>query len=145
MLQQKLSFVLQAALAWLAQQPAVHWLAPRMHAKLHNWQATAVTQCGLAAPDASAAVDASNGAYFPQLDSALHPLWAAGLTGGGQVIGGGDSGVDHGNCYFQDPAVDWQAGLSTDPATGITSFNSTKHRKIRLYVEFADGTDSNGE
>jgi hypothetical protein len=26
-------------------------------------------------------------------DGGTHPIWAAGLTGAGQVIGGGDSGV----------------------------------------------------
>ncbi len=30
------------------------------------------------------------------LDSSYHPLWAAGITGAGQVIGTGDSGL--GDC-----------------------------------------------
>lgn len=71
-------------LEWLSQHPAVHWVSARSPARLHNWQGTAVTQSATAAPVAPVALDRDQG---------THPLWAAGLTGGGQVIGGGDSGM----------------------------------------------------
>ncbi len=74
----------QVVLQWLAEQPAVHWVAPRAAVKLHNWQGTAIVQSASAAP-------------FPPLlltqDRGTHPVWAAGLTGAGQIIGGGDSGI----------------------------------------------------
>ena len=43
-----------------------------------------------------------------------------------------------------DPNVDWGAGLRTDPNTGVVSFDSERHRKIRLYVQLADDVDNNG-
>ncbi|BDA49389.1 probable c5a peptidase at N-terminal half [Coccomyxa sp. Obi] len=127
--------VLQEVLEWLAEQPAVHWLAPRAALRLHNWQGTAIVQSGNAAPDAPLALAADRG---------THPVWAAGLTGAGQVIGAGDSGVDRSNCYFNDPNVDWKAGLTTDPSSGVVTFSSEAHRKIRLYRQQADDIDNNG-
>ncbi len=62
----------------------MHWLAPRAALRLHNWQGTAIVQSGNAAPDAPVALAADRG---------THPVWAAGLTGAGQVIGAGDSGI----------------------------------------------------
>lgn len=41
---------------------------------------------------------------------------------------------DHTNCFFDDPDVNWAAGLSTD-ASGVVTFDSQTHRKIRLYRE----------
>jgi hypothetical protein len=171
--------MVQEVLQWLAQQPSVHWLAPRPAVKLHNWQGTAIVQSAAAAPDAPVALTQDGG---------THPIWAAGLTGAGQIIGGGDSGIgahpdfffcflllsakrppfyplihgaamegmpqslsevhvplaDRNNCFFNDPNVDWGAGLRTDPQTGGLLFDSQAHRKIRLYVEMADDLDGNG-
>ncbi len=62
----------------------MHWLVPRAALHLHNWQGTAIVQSGNAAPDAPVALVADRG---------THPIWAAGLTGAGQVIGAGDSGI----------------------------------------------------
>jgi hypothetical protein len=39
------------------------------------------------------------------VDPGMHPLWAAGLKGQGQVVGVGDSGVDMDSCFFFDPKV----------------------------------------
>lgn len=74
----------QDALRWLAMQPAVHWLAPWTPVRLHNWQGTAISQSAAAAPDAPVALTDDHGS---------HPVWAAGLTGQGQIIGAGDSGI----------------------------------------------------
>lgn len=76
--------VLQDALQWLAMQPAVHWLAPRAPFRLLNWQGTAISQSAAAAPDAPLPLTDDGGS---------HPVWAAGLTGQGQIIGAGDSGI----------------------------------------------------
>ena len=76
--------LLQDALQWLAMQPAVHWLAPRAPVRLHNWQGTAISQSAAAAPDTPVALTDDHGS---------HPIWAAGLTGQGQIIGAGDSGI----------------------------------------------------
>lgn len=69
---------------WLSHQPAVHWISRWGPGKLHNWQGTAVTQSATAAPQPPVALEQDQG---------THPLWAAGLTGAGQIIGGGDSGM----------------------------------------------------
>ena len=52
--------------------------------------------------------------------------------------------ADLDNCYFSDPAVNVLASLVTDNVTGLAEYNSVQHRKIRLYLELASGTDSNG-
>lgn len=62
----------------------MHWLAPRAALRLHNWQGTAIVQSGNAAPDTPVALTADRG---------THPIWAAGVTGAGQIIGAGDSGI----------------------------------------------------
>lgn len=75
---------MQEVLQWLADKPAVHWVAPRARLRLHNWQGTAIVQSGNAAPDSTVPLTQDRG---------THPAWAAGLTGGGQIIGAGDSGI----------------------------------------------------
>lgn len=74
----------QEALHWFAQQPTVHWVSAQPNIKLHNWDASAICQSAEAPPDAPTAVAD---------DAGSHPFWAAGLTGQGSVVGGGDSGV----------------------------------------------------
>ena len=124
---------------WLASQPATHWVsrssaAPGGHPA--NWQASSIIQSGHAASAAAGSVDWA-------ADPGSHPLWAAGVRGAGQVGGGGDSGVDVKSCYFDDPAVPFELR----PASGWGGpavFESTSHRKIRLYRALADATDHNG-
>lgn len=84
-------------LKWLARQPMVYWLAPRMQHTWDNLAASAVTQGAPAVARAGRAADAAA--------DGLHPIWAAGLRGEGQVVGVGDSGVDMDSCYFYDPKV----------------------------------------
>ena len=79
-----MSCALQEALQWLAEQPAVHWLSPRAPLSAHNWQGTAISQSASAAPDAPVSLLEDHG---------THPIWAAGLTGQGQIVGAGDSGI----------------------------------------------------
>ncbi len=81
---QCLGLPLQAVLSWLADRPAVQWLAPLAKIQQYNYQASCITQANIA--DLSWAAVHNN-------DTNYHPLWAAGITGAGQVIGCGDSGV----------------------------------------------------
>ncbi len=81
----------QEAVQWLSAQAAVHWLEVAGTARLHNWQGTAVSQSATAAPGAPTLLTQDQG---------THPIWAAGLTGSGQTIGGGDSGMGTASCSF---------------------------------------------
>jgi subtilisin family serine protease len=116
-------------LQWLAQRPAVHWVDPAPKLRLNNAQASSITQSAKPFPR-----DGS------MLDAGLHPLWAAGITGRGQVIGCGDSGLDVYHCFFVDPSID----LKVTVVDGKRTFDSPDHRKIRYYRAYADTEDSNG-
>ena len=59
-------------------------------------------------------------------------LWSHGLTGSGQVIGFGDSGLDFQSCFFSDPD---HPGL---PANGVLEGN---RRKLIFYKQIADDKD----
>ena len=66
------------------------------------------------------------------------PLWDAGLHGEGEVVGIGDSGLDHDSCYFYDPANP----LTITP-NQINNFPA--HNKVAQYVPFAStGEDEDG-
>jgi hypothetical protein len=108
---------------------------PRKAAR--NRDSAAVVQGGVAAPGAPA------GAAAAALDPAVHPVWAAGITGEGQVMGMADSGVDVQHCFFADAAVPFE--LVAEPVGGARQFSSEKHRKIRLYrAVYADSLDTSG-
>lgn len=92
-------FLLQAVLKWLSQRPAVHWIEPAAKLQLYNNKASSITQSGQPLPSPwSPSVNA---------DADHHPLWAAGITGAGQVIGCGDSGV--GGCQGSSDCCDYPA------------------------------------
>jgi hypothetical protein len=59
----------------------------------------------------------------------LRPAWRAGLTGAGQVAGVGDTGLDLGSCFFDDPD-----GRRPGP----------RHRKVEGYRAIADAGDATG-
>ena len=137
---------------WLAAQPATHWLSPAsLEASTMNWQASAIIQSGKGAPSASGNAVA---------DAATHPLWAADVTGRGQVIGGGDSGLDLSHCFFADPDVPielksvgssgnsggWRGffGGGNGGGGGGSVFESEKHRKIRLYRSTSNASPNGG-
>lgn len=122
----------EGVVAWLASRPAVQWVAPLPRSFVRNRQASVITQSGKPAPN-SGSVD---------LDPSLHPVWAAGITGKNQVMGQGDSGIDYNHCFFVDPTVDWNSAIVN--VAGVRTFESTTHRKIRLYRAFADFSDANG-
>ena len=74
---------LPALLEWLAERPAVQWVAPAPRMLLHNKKGSAISQGGVAASSSS------NG----NMDPSIHPVWAAGITGANQTVGCGDTGI----------------------------------------------------
>ena len=79
---------MQEAQRWLAEQPAVHWVAPQPKVRTHNFFATGISQCS-----AAAGISAVNQAPGPSGDSDTHPFWWAGIDGTGQIVGMGDTGI----------------------------------------------------
>ncbi|PSC76615.1 Serine protease ABC transporter B family tagA isoform A [Micractinium conductrix] len=118
-------------LAWLAERPAVHWLSPAPKLRTNNRRVTSIAQAGRP-PSETASL----------LDPGFHPLWAAGLTGAGQVIGCGDSGIDIFHCFFSDPSVNLDNYISL--VDGIKTLDCPDCRKIRYYRAYKDNRDSNG-
>jgi hypothetical protein len=107
-----------AAARWLARRPEVLWVQPHApRGTFANKYARAVVAGGAVAkpPSIPTAVDP--------------PLWGAEITGAGEVVGIGDSGVDMRSCFFDDPNV---------PTAGPT------HRKVVLYRATAAGDLSDG-
>lgn len=111
------------AAAALAAQPLVGHVAPRKVQRAHSLDAAnAILQGGGDAVSSSAAAE-------------RHPAWAAGLTGAGQIIGIGDSGVDTTHCAYVDAAVPVD-NFVTD-AFRVPRFASEVHRKLALYYACA--------
>ena len=130
------SHTLPSLVAWLAGHPAVHWIEPAPRIAPSNWHAAAIIQSGRAAREPLSSRTAV-------LTDAAHPVWAAGVRGASQVIGGGDSGLDVAHCFFVDPAIP----ITFKPASsgGGSIFESDTHRKLRLYRAGPDGaSDGNG-
>ena len=132
----KLELLLHSAqcdsLLALSRQPWAQWLEPAPRVAARNLFAVA----GVLS-DAWSDCDASSlppdGAA---LDPALlqRPLWAAGLTGRGQIIGLGDTGLDLQSCFFAD--VD-PIGTALPPGPW--------HRKVLAYnAAYGDAVDGNG-
>ena len=69
----------------------------------------------------------------PSWKGGSRPLYDAGLSGAGQVIGVGDSGLDHLNCFFNDAAnpVTFTPTYFEAFDKTIPIYESTAHRKIR--------------
>jgi subtilisin family serine protease len=61
-------------------------------------------------------------------------FWDAGLDGRGQIVGIGDSGIDMDSCFFNDPAVPFEA------LTGSKEWANPAHRKVVYYWGMADET-----
>lgn len=121
------------AIKWLSERHVVHWVEPVPKLRLMNRQASSISQSGMPVPNTNGQVNT---------DPKYHPIWSAGITGKGMVIGIGDSGLDFKHCFFSDPDTDWEANVVT--IGRVLTFTSETHRKIRLYRAFADFVDSNG-
>lgn len=72
-------------------------------------------------------------------------LQNSGITGAGQIIHIGDSGLDMEHCFFSDneqsPFKKWQSG--TPPLGEVICTNDFNARKVVQYVTFGDDRDSN--
>ena len=114
------SVALHAEVTWVEEQP---------HYEYSNRFAHALQQSG------GTAATVAGGASGVAGDS---PLWDAGLHGEGEVVGVGDSGLDHMSCYFYDAANP----LTITP-NEINNFPA--HSKVVQYVPFAStGEDEDG-
>ena len=71
---------------FLASQPAVEWIGTAAVFDTANKHASSISQSGVFVPPS-------------------HPLWDRSLTGAGQVVSIGDTGVAWSSCYFYDPDV----------------------------------------
>lgn len=100
----------EAVINILSSQPDVHYIELRTPMKHMNKWASSVVQ----------------GGFFHN----TQPMYTHGLTGKGQVVGIGDSGIDMGNCFFSDPNVP-------------VPYNATNesHRKVISYWAYADEVD----
>jgi len=122
----------RALVPWLAASPSTHWLSPRARARPRNFFAAGICQAG-----APGRVDVSTGTVWaPAPGAPSHtPHWAAGLRGGGQCLGMGDTGLDADHCAFRDPAVPGPGapGAAAPRAgpDGVKAWESTTHRKLR--------------
>lgn len=103
-----------AIVAYLATLPDIVYVEPSPVVTLLNWNSAGIVQSGT---------------------STIAPLWAAGLTGKGQVVGVSDTGLDVTNCYFRQTAGGGGGTSDTSvfgPAS-IGAFN-IKQRKVVQYV-----------
>ncbi len=121
-----------ALVPWLAASPATHWVSPRARARPRNFFAAGICQAG-----APGRVDVATGmAWATAPTTGSHtPHWAAGLRGGGQILGLGDTGLDADHCLFSDPAVPGPgAAGGVAPKVGpdgVRAWESATHRKLR--------------
>lgn len=103
----------------LASLPFVVWIEPKLNVFINNLQTAVVLQSG------------------KTFDTpANKPVWGAGITGKGQVVGTGDTGVDVDSCFFSERDKRQNAGY----------FNSVNnnHRKILSYRVLANRDDDHG-
>lgn len=113
----------------IASQPETSWIEPRVDFEISNYDAAYVTLGGV-----------SLAANAPLSRDVLPALWKAGITGKGQVVGVGDSGLDVDSCYFSDAGepinqAQFQRGSVRD---------FPNHRKLAQYFAQSDGEDRPG-
>ena len=119
----------------LSRQPWVQWLEPAPSASARNLFAVAAVLSDAWSECDASSLPSRDGAGL-EIDPALlqRPLWAAGLTGRGQIIGLGDTGLDLQSCFFSDIAPN---GSALPPGPW--------HRKVIAYNSaYGDAVDGNG-
>jgi hypothetical protein len=104
----------------LLPHPDVLFVEARERFRLHNQYATAVTQNGTLADPTELSPD-------------TRVLYRNGLSGAGQVVGVGDSGLDMRSCFF------YEAGLAL-PEDNANNLYPTA-AKVVQYVSFADNVE----
>ena len=135
----KLELLLHSAcdsLLALSRQPWVQWLEPAPSLAARNLFAVAAVLSDAWSDCDASSLPSRDGALAMETDPALlqRPLWAAGLTGRGQIIGLGDTGLDMQSCFFSDIAPN---GSALPPGPW--------HRKVVAYnAVYGDGVDGNG-
>jgi hypothetical protein len=67
----------QELVTWLAEQPSVHWVAPKSRVYATNFYAAAILQSGAAPPQYD--LDDMGDPTVQHPDNGTHPLWGAGL------------------------------------------------------------------
>jgi len=105
---------LKKVVAWLVQQPLVHWVQEQKEIRMRNMYA---------------------GPAMQSWNASSHEIWDRGITGTGQVVGIADTGIDYDNCFFRDPAMPTPAQCS---GAGSASCIDNAHRKIVTYRKFAE-------
>ena len=125
--------LLGTIVAALSSRPWAHWIELRTReANTFNMQTSAVIQTGrgVGLGSSSRGVDVAGGNAQTGASWGGHPLWSVGLTGDGQLVGAGDSGLDLDSCWLRDPV-----GIPPGP----------NHRKVHAYNRvFGDEVDGNG-
>jgi len=92
----------------LADLPFVNWIEPELEVRVFNHIASTVLQVG------------SGGRGKREDDPSKRPFWAQGLTGQGEIVGVGDTGLDTKSCFFWDPNHD--VGYEHDKVIGYRGF-----------------------
>lgn len=111
---------------WLLQDGRVAHVELRPHYRTANAYAAWVTQ-----------VNPPEQTDRTKLGTPIFPIHQKGITGQGQIVGVGDSGLDYTSCFFKDansPLTrnDIGQGRNARP------YNGPNHRKVIQYVGYAD-------
>lgn len=80
----------------------------------------------------------------PQVKASAHAN--AGLTGVGQIVGMGDTGIDWLHCTFKDSSTPGPGAgpFLQEASTGYLYWVNAAHRKIVYYRQVVDNVDENG-
>src|SRR5262249_968876 len=115
---------------FLVLQEAVQWVDHLPLSRALNDEAQWVTQSG---------------------QSGNRPIWGKGLTGQGQIVAIGDTGMDLSSCFFHDPTMDFsghycrQCNSSTAEPCSFSAPQClspiTSHRKLVAYWAYEDDVD----
>ncbi len=105
-------------IASIASKSECLWIEPKHINRINNFEARYVTQHGVG---------------YNELQKVSF-LYSQGITGSGQVVGVGDSGLDYNSCFFSDYA---QASTPNIPVNGQVKNWSTA-RKLIQYYAYAD-------
>ncbi|KAL0483599.1 hypothetical protein AKO1_011458 [Acrasis kona] len=105
----------QEVLTFTSKQEEVYRIERKLKMKLLNHAANMIIQ--------------GDGVSFPEPTKRRKRVWDHGITGKGEIVGIGDTGIDHDMCFFYDPKSDVPFDTVSDT-----------HRKIRGYkvISFVD-------
>jgi len=107
---------LKKIVAWLAQEPLVHFLQEQKEISLRNKEANFAMQ---------------------SWNATTHAIWAQGIFGTGQIVGVADTGIDFDNCFFRDKAMPTPPRCSGTGHVTTAGCINKAHRKIVTYRKFS--------